>query len=212
MTPSRVFLIDDHELILDAISNLIGSSSAETGIRVSGVAQSYGKALAALENEQPDLLLLDINMPEVNGYEIAYMFKKKWPAMKILMLSSNEGISNVTQARTAGADGFALKGGSHEELIEAILNVLEGDQEFVVSNPLIAASEDEDLSSMGLTRRERQVLRLLVHGETAKGIANMLKISPRTAEKHRAKVISKLDTPNAIEMVEYAHQLGLPCY
>ena len=211
MIPSRVFLIDDHELVLDAISNLISSSGVKTGIRVIGVAKSFEIASAALENQQPDLLLLDINMPGVNGYEIAYLFKKKWPAMKILMLSSNEGISDVTRSRDAGADGFALKGGSHEELIEAILSVLKGDQEFVVSKALIDESEGADLSNMGLTRRERQVLRLLVHGESAKGIGNILKISSRTAEKHRAKVVSKLKAPNAIQMVEYANQLGLPC-
>jgi len=132
--------------------------------------------------------------------------------MKILMLSSNEGVSDVTRSRVAGADGFALKGGSLEELVEAILSVLKGDHEFVVSKALIDESEGADLSSMGLTRRERQVLRLIVHGESARGIANTLNISPRTAEKHRAKVVSKLKTPNAIEMVEYAHQLGLPSH
>ena len=212
MVQAKVFLIDDQELILDAISDLIASRGAEQGIHVLGMAKGYEESLSTLKHEQPDLVLLDINMPNVNGYETAFMFKQKWPGIKILMLTSHEDGSGIAQARTAGADGYALKSGSHQELMNAILDVLEGDQEFVVSSGLVDSSTESDTPNMGLTRRQRQVLKLLVYGETAKGIANVLKISPRTAEKHRAEVIAKLNTPNAIEMVEYANQLGLPSY
>ena len=211
MVQANVFLIDDQELILDAISDLITSRGAEKGIHVLGVAQGYKESLSTLEHEQPDLVLLDINMPNVNGYETAFMFKQKWPGIKILMLTSHEDGSGIAQARTAGADGYALKSGSHQELMNSIVDVLEGDQEFVVPSGAVDSSTESDTPNMGLTRRQRQVLKLLVYGETAKGIANVLKISPRTAEKHRAEVLFKLNEPNAIELVEYAYKLGLPC-
>jgi len=212
MVTSRVFLVDDQELVLQAISNLIDSSGTNQGIEVLGVAQSYEQALSALACDQPDLVLLDINMPSVNGYETAYMFKQKWPRMKILMLTGQEDAAGVAQAKSAGADGYALKSGSSQDLMNAIFDVLKGDQKFVTSSSLVDLSTPDSTPNMGLTRRQRQVLKLLVYGETAKGIASILEISPRTAEKHRAQVIAKLNTPNAIEMVEYAHQLGLPSY
>ena len=212
MVQASVFLIDDQELILDAISDLITSRGAEKGIHVLGVAQGYKESLSTLEHEQPDLVLLDINMPNVNGYETAFMFKQKWPGIKILMLTSHEDGDNIAQARASGADGYAFKSGSHQALMDAIMAVLEGGQEFVTPGILAGLNSESSNANMGLTHRQRQVLKLLVHGETAKGIANVLKISPRTAEKHRAQVIAKLNTPNAIEMVEYANQLGLPSY
>ena len=210
MVTSQVFLIDDQELVLQAISGLIDSSGADQGVQVLGMAQSYEQALPALEREQPDLVLLDINMPSINGYETTYMLKKKWPGMKILMLTGQEDGAGVAQAKSAGADGYALKSGSSHDLMNAISDVLKGDQKFVISNGLMDLSIPDSIPDMGLTRRQRQVLKLLVYGETAKGIAKILAISPRTAEKHRAQVITKLNTPNAIEMVEYACLLGLP--
>lgn len=210
MAQVRLFLVDDQELILDAISGLVNTRGAEHGIHVVGTAQNYEQTLAALECKQPDLVLLDIQMPSVNGYETAYMIKQKWPTVKVLMLSNHEDNDNIAQARTSGADGYAFKSGSHQALMDAIMAVLEGCQEFVTPSILAGLNSESSNANMGLTHRQRQVLKLLVHGETAKGIARLLNISPRTAEKHRAEVLFKLNEPNAIELVEYAYKLGLP--
>jgi DNA-binding NarL/FixJ family response regulator len=210
VTQVRLFLVDDQELILDAISGLVNTRSTEHGIHVVGTAQNYEQALAALECEQPDLVLLDIQMPSVNGYETAYMIKQKWPTVKVLMLSNHEDDDNIAQARASGADGYAFKSGSHQALMDAIMAVLEGGQEFVTPSILAGLNSESSNANMGLTHRQRQVLKLLVHGETAKGIARLLNISPRTAEKHRAEVLFKLNEPNAIELVKYAYKLGLP--
>ena len=91
------------------------------------------------------------------------------------------------------------------------MEVLQGDQEFVVPGHLADQISLRKHTDMGLTHRQRQVLKLLAYGETTKGIAGLLKISARTAEKHRAEVMGKLNTPSPIELVEYAHKLGLPC-
>ena len=106
MVTRRVFLVDDQELILDAVSDLIGSRGAEQGIQIVGSAQGYEQTLLAFEYEQPDLVLLDMNMPVVNGSEMAFMLKKQWPEIKILMLSNHEDGSDIARARAAGiADG-----------------------------------------------------------------------------------------------------------
>ena len=210
MVTRRVFLVDDQELILDAVSDLIGSRGAEQGIQIVGSAQGYEQTLLAFEYEQPDLVLLDMNMPVVNGSEMAFMLKKQWPEIKILMLSNHEDGSDIARARAAGADGYAFKSGSHQALMDAIVAVFEGGEEFVVPVHLVELNTAISIANMGLTYRQRQVLRLLAYGESAKEIARSLKISPRTAEKHRAEVMAKLDAPNPIKLVEYAHQLGLP--
>lgn len=211
MAEARLFLVDDQELILEALSDLIESRGAEQGIHVVGTAQNYDDALAALDQTQPDLVLLDIYMPDVNGNEMAYMLKKQWPKIKILMLSNHEDGVDIAQARASGADGYAFKSGSHQSLINIIMEVLQGDQEFVVPGHLADQISFKKHTDMGLTHRQRQVLKLLAYGETTKGIAVLLKISARTAEKHRAEVMSKLNSPSPIELVEYAHKLGLPC-
>ena len=210
MTKARLFLVDDQELILEAISDLIESRAEQQGIHVIGTARSYEQTLVSFERELPDLVLLDMYMPDVNGHEMAFMLKQQWPEMKILMLSNHEDGTDIAQAKAAGADGYAFKSGSHQALIGAIVEVLKGDEEFIVPAHLEGLSTLHDIANMGLTYRQRQVLKLLAHGETTKGIAGLLKISTRTAEKHRAEVMSKLDTPSPVELVEYAHQLGLP--
>jgi DNA-binding NarL/FixJ family response regulator len=210
MTKSRLFLVDDQELILEAISDLIELRGADQGIHVVGTAQNHEKAIAALDNLQPDLVLLDMYMPNISGNETAYVVKQRWPEIKILMLSNLESGADIVKARSAGADGYAFKSGSHQALIEAIMAVLKGDQAFVVPGHLSGAVIGHDISNMGLTQRQRQVLKLLAYGESTKGIASVLKISARTAEKHRAEVMSKLKAPSPVQLVEYAQQLGLP--
>ena len=211
MTKVRLFLVDDQELILEAISDLIESRAEHRGLHVIGTAHSYEQTLTAFERELPDLVLLDMYMPNVNGHEMAFMLKQQWPEIKILMLSNHEDGTDIAQAQAAGADGYAFKSGSHQELIGSIMAVLKGDQAFVVPRHLSGAVIGHDISNMGLTQRQRQVLKLLAYGESTKGIASVLKISARTAEKHRAEVMSKLKAPSPVQLVEYAQQLGLPC-
>jgi two-component system nitrate/nitrite response regulator NarL len=210
MVKAQLFLIDDQELILEAISGLIKFRGMEQGILVAGVAQSYEQALIALEQLQPDLVLLDMYMPSVNGHEVAFVLRQKWPEIKILMLSNHEGRTDIAQAKAAGANGYAFKSGSHQALIDAIMAVLKGDQDFVVPNQFEGLASLDEPPYMRLTHRQRQVLKLLAHGENNKSIAKLLKISIRTVEKHREEVIGKLNNPSPIELVEFSQKLGLP--
>ena len=206
----RVILMDDQVLILEAIAALLGAHGVEHGIKVVACAKNYPQVLEAVQQLDPHLVLLDMHMPNINGNETAYVIKQKWPEIKILMLSNLESGADIVKARSAGADGYAFKSGSHQALIEAIMAVLKGDQAFVVPRHLSGSVIGHDISNMGLTQRQRQVLKLLAYGESTKGIASVLKISARTAEKHRAEVMSKLKAPSPVQLVEYAQQLGLP--
>lgn len=208
---AKILLVDDQELILEALSEFIKSRGAEQSVEVIGTAKTHEQALASVRQSPPDLVLLDLHMPGVNGYETACALKRQWPAIKILMLSNSEHHVGIAQAKAAGADGYTFKSASHHSLLSDITAVLAGDQAFVMPNDLVESETLSNSSHMTLTHRQRQVLKLLASGETAKGIARLLHISPRTAEKHRAEVFAKLESPNPIELVEYANHLGLPC-
>lgn len=210
MVKAQLLLVDDQELILEAISYLIKFRGAEQGIQVAGVARSYEQALIAIEQLQPNLVLLDMYMPKVNGHEIAAVLRKKWPKIKILMLSNHEDCTDIAQAKAAGANGYAFKSGSHQALINSIMAVLKGDRDFVVPSQFEGLASLDETPDMRLTHRQRQVLKLLAHGENNKSIAKLLKISARTVEKHREEVIGKLNNPSPIELVEFAQQMGLP--
>jgi DNA-binding NarL/FixJ family response regulator len=198
--------MDDQALILEAIAALLGVHGAEHGIAVVACAQDYQEVLVAVQTHQPQLVLLDMHMPQLNGSEVAYRLKKHQSDLKVVMLSSFESGGEVSQARAAGADGYVLKSDSTQVLVNTILAVIAGQESFVSTTCL----EPMELTlDYGLTRRQRQVLKLLAEGEHNKAIAHCLGISIRTAEKHRAQVLLKLNKPNPGMLSNIAIQLGL---
>jgi DNA-binding NarL/FixJ family response regulator len=198
--------MDDQALILEAIAALLRVHGAEHGIAVVACAQDYQEVLVAVQTHQPQLVLLDMHMPQLNGSEVAYRLKKHQSDLKVVMLSSFESGGEVSQARAAGADGYVLKSDSTQVLVNTILAVIAGQESFVSTTCL----EPMELTlDYGLTRRQRQVLKLLAEGEHNKAIAHCLGISIRTAEKHRAQVLLKLNKPNPGMLSNIAIQLGL---
>jgi DNA-binding NarL/FixJ family response regulator len=199
--------MDDQALILEAISALLGVHGAEHGIKVVACAKDYQQVLQAVQEQQPHLVLLDMHMPEINGSEVAYKLKKHMPDLKIVMLSGFESIQEVAQAKEAGADGYAFKSDPTVVLVNTILQVMASKQPFV--SPMSPAQLLPEALVYGLTRRQRQVLKLLAQGEHNKAIAQSLDISVRTAEKHRAQVLAKLNKPNPSMLAKIAIELGL---
>jgi DNA-binding NarL/FixJ family response regulator len=198
--------MDDQALILEAIAALLRVHGAEHGIAVVSCAHDYQEMLVAVQAHQPQLVLLDMHMPKLNGSEVAYKLKKHLPKLKVVMLSGFESGGEVSQARAAGADGYVLKSDSIQVLVETILTVIAGDEAFVSNS----CHEPVPLKlDYGLTRRQRQVLKLLAEGEHNKAIARCLGISIRTAEKHRAQVLFKLNKPNPGVLSNIAIELGL---
>ena len=198
--------MDDQALILEAIAALLRVHGAEHGISVVACALDYQEVLVAVQTYQPQLVLLDMHMPKLNGSDVAYKLKKHLPNLKVVMLSSFESGGEVSRARAAGADGYVLKSDSTQVLVDTILTVIAGYESFVSNT----CPEPMPLKlDYGLTRRQRQVLKLLAEGEHNKAIARCLGISIRTAEKHRAQVLFKLNKPNPGVLSNIAIELGL---
>ena len=198
--------MDDQSLILEAIAALLRAHGVEHGIKVVACAKNYHQVLEAVQQQRPHLLLLDMHMPEINGSEVAYKLKKHFPDLKIVMLSSFESLQEVAQAKAAGADGYAFKSDPTVALVNTILEVMAGNPFVSTVGPAELLPEALDY---GLTRRQRQVLKLLAQGEHNKAIAQYLGISVRTAEKHRAQVLAKLNKPSPSALSQIAVELGL---
>jgi DNA-binding NarL/FixJ family response regulator len=205
----RVLLVDDQELIVQALSTLIASEGVALGAQIVGTAENAKESLLQVQNLKPDLVLMDMHMPDMNGNEAVVTIKRQQPNTKILMLSGSDSLQNVRGAKAAGADGYVYKSDNIKSLVADIGKVMSGKYAFVshYDDPLLSAAP-----SFTLTRRQGQVLKLLMQGEQNKSIADTLNISSRTVEKHRAFLMAKLNHPSPIQLSVVVHEMGLADY
>lgn len=215
--PIRVVLADDHVFVRDGIKSLLEN---EANIEVVGEATDGLEALKSVEINQPDLLILDIRMPHLTGIEVVEKLRSQNNLVKIVMLSMHESEEYVLKSIKAGADGYLLKGSSKEEFLKALNTVSEGGKYFSgdISSILISQlthlpsfSETKQLISdeLMITKREKEILRLLLSGKGNKEIAEALDISKRTAEVHRFNLMKKLKVKNLIELSNKATEYAL---
>jgi len=215
--PIRVVLADDHVFVRDGIKSLLEN---EANIEVVGEATDGLEALKSVEINQPDLLILDIRMPNLTGIEVVEQLRSQNNLVKIVMLSMHESEEYVLKSIKAGADGYLLKGSSKEEFLKALHTVSEGGKYFSgdISSILIGQlthptsfSETKQLISdeMMITKREKEILTLLLSGKGNKEIAEALDISKRTAEVHRFNLMKKLKVKNLIELSNKATEYAL---
>ena len=215
--PIRVVLADDHVFVRDGIKSLLEN---EANIEVVGEATDGLEALKSVEINQPDLLILDIRMPNLTGIEVVEKLRSQNNLVKIVMLSMHESEEYVLKSIKAGADGYLLKGSSKEEFLKALHTVSEGGKYFSgdISSILIGQlthptnfSETKQLISdeMMITKREKEILTLLLSGKGNKEIAEALDISKRTAEVHRFNLMKKLKVKNLIELSNKATEYSL---
>jgi DNA-binding NarL/FixJ family response regulator len=189
--------------------------SGRADMQVVGEAGDGQEALKQVLLLQPDLVLLDLSLPGIGGIEITRQIKEQRPATVVLILTVFEDASLLREALQAGASGYILKRAAGEELISAIQAVMRGDLYVHASltrallDGLAPASQARPAGEETLTRREIDVLRLIVQGYTNRQIADALTISIRTVESHRANLMSKLDLHSRVELVRYAAQVGL---
>jgi len=206
----RVLLVDDHPLVLDGIQARLESVA---GIVVVGQANDGQQALACAAQLDPDVVLMDVSMPVMNGLEAVRCFRTQFPAIRVLMLSMHDNREYIMQVMQAGARGYILKDVSSEELISAIETVAIGNSYFShsASQALFSAPQAllPDPASHSLTPREVVVLKRLAEGKSNKAIANLLNISVRTVETHRQNIKNKLDIQTAAGLVRYAIEQGL---
>ncbi|RCK76093.1 MAG: DNA-binding response regulator, LuxR family [Anaerolineae bacterium] len=206
----RILLADDHTILRDGIRSLIED---EPDMEVVGEAEDGITVVKLADSLRPDVILMDLAMPLLNGLEATRQIRKSQPGAKILILTMHENEEYIRQVLAAGAMGYILKDAAARELLGAIRSVHKGE---VVLSPAItrlivtdylrwgdlSAQEPSD----GLTDRERQILQLIAEGYTNKQIAEILSISIKTVQAHRLNLMKKLDLHDRGELIKYAIQ------
>jgi DNA-binding NarL/FixJ family response regulator len=204
----RILLADDHALVRAGIRVLVESIP---NVEVIGEAGNGNEALALIESTSPDIALLDMAMPGLNGLAVTEAISSKFPEVKVIILSMHQSAEFVLHALRAGADGYIVKDGASSELGAAIEAVARGESYLspAVSRLVIASSLGRPEQIPELTARQRQVLRLLVQGQTMKEIAYTLGVSIKTVEAHRAQLMDRLKIHDVPGLVRYAMRTGL---
>ena len=203
----RIVIADDHGVLRAGLRTLL---SAESGFEVVGEAASGEEALRVAAERRPDIVLLDVSMPGVGGLEATKIFKEKLPRTRVLILTVHEDGALLREAIRSGASGYIVKRAVESELINAIHAVQRGElyvhpamtRALLQDYPRDAARRRGDQFS--LTRREASVAKLLAQGYTNRQIAEELGLSVRTAETHRANIMSKLGVTSRVELVRWA--------
>lgn len=210
--PIRILLADDHGILRAGLRNLL---NAEPDLEVIGEAADGFQVVEMAEQTNPDIILMDISMPNMGGIEALQQLFGKLPASRVLMLTVHEDESLLKKVIRAGASGYVVKRAAESELINAIKTVMQGD---IYIHPTMTRALLKDLVTVPdlkpanentLTHREVEILRLVARGYTNNQIAQKLSISARTVEGHRANLMGKLDLHSRVELVEYAENHGL---
>lgn len=202
----KVLLVDNHPLVLDGLRAILETYER---IAVVGAAASAQRALEIAHTSRPDVALMDINMPEINGLDAIELFKEQAPATKLLMLSMHDSREYISTSVMYGASGYILKDVSTEEIIAAIETVAAGGTYFSsgVSDVLLERGAEGKMRA--LTTREQAILLLIAGGKSNKDVAAALDISTRTVETHRKNIKKKLGIATTAGLTRYAIENGL---
>lgn len=211
---NRVVIAEDHTILRQGLCSLL---SANDELDVVGEAEDGMSAIRAIKKLEPDLVLLDLNMPRMNGLAVIREIKQCCPQTKILALTMYRKEEYIFEVFKSGGDGYCLKSSGHKDLLVAIKAVMSGKQYvspeisgMVLDGYLESRSTFREKSSFELlTQREKEVLKLVGEGYSNKEIADYLCISPKTVEKHRANIMQKLDLHSASALTAYAIDKGL---
>lgn len=208
----RIVIADDHGVMRAGLQALLRN---EPSIAVIGEAESGAGVIGLAGELHPDIVLLDIGLPDIDGIESTRRLKKAFPDIRVLILSVYEDQSLLQEAIRAGASGYVIKRAAGDELIDAILAVSKG---YMYIHPAITRLLVDDLTPPhnnkkgnleALTPRELEVMGYIIRGFTNRQIAEALFISIRTVEGHRASIFGKLGLTNRVELVEFAEKYGL---
>jgi DNA-binding NarL/FixJ family response regulator len=203
-SPIRVALVDDHALVRDGIKALL---SVMAPLEVVGEAESGAEAIEMVGRCQPDLLLVDISLPDMNGLELTRVLRSQYPSLKVLVLSMYDNYEYVSESLRSGASGYVLKNAPSREIIAAIEAISSGGTFYSadIAQRLIADKNTDN----ELTPRESQVLSKMAQGLNNKEMARELDISVRTVETHRLSIRRKLNIDKPAALVKYAIDHGL---
>ncbi|MCF6140738.1 response regulator transcription factor [Flavobacterium sp. K77] len=207
----RIHLADDHQILIDGIKTLLHTHS---NLQVVGTSLSGSNLYQEVIDNQADLLVLDLNMPETDGVQVIREFNAKGFPCKVIVLSSHDDLRIIKEVMKLGAKGFLTKKCAGEHIIEAIGAVLDGEEYFCkavrekiftsATKDLAKASIFETKDDDNLTEREREIITLIALEFSGKEISEQLFISVNTVETHRKNIMKKLDAKNSISLVKYA--------
>ncbi|MFL7891571.1 MAG: response regulator [Anaerolineales bacterium] len=210
MKPIRILLADDHRILREGIRALI---EVQEDMQVVGEAEDGQETLKMVSQLNPDVVVMDIAMPLLNGLEATRQIRRDYPQAKVLILTMHENEEYIRQVLKAGALGYVLKDAAARDLLGAIRTVHQGE---AVLSPAITRLVIEDYlrwgdirpedTTNGLTTREREVLQLIAEGYTNKEIAEILSLSVKTIQSHRTNLMNKLDLHDRGELIKYAIQ------
>jgi DNA-binding NarL/FixJ family response regulator len=197
-----IILADDHPMLREGIRKIIERIE---DVQISGEVNDGLELLELLKVSIPNLVILDISMPNLRGLEAIREIKKTYPKVKVLVLTMHKKKEFLRQALRDGADGFLLKEDAGSELIRAVQTVRNGGKYLspLLSSVLTSLAVEEEITEV-LTMREREVLKLLAEGKRSKEIAAALYISPHTVRRHRSNIMEKLNIKNLADLVKYA--------
>lgn len=206
-----VMLADDHAVVRDGLRSLLEGGQ---DLQVVGVAGNGRDAVAEAQRLRPDIVIMDIAMPELDGVEATRRIVEKCPDTRVLILSMYLSAEHIHRALQAGAQGYVLKESAGDEVIEAIRALRAGKRylshritETVIDDYLRDGANVSPIDSLSL--RERDVLQLVVEGRTNAAIAQALSLSPKTVETYRARIMRKLKVRDTVELVKFAMRHGL---
>jgi len=209
MNKIKIAIVDDHQLFRDGIHSLLSKHDEFEIVISSENGKDFFEALK--KGNLPEILLLDLTMPEMNGFEVLIRLKKKYPKIKAIAISMHDDGNYIMQSIRGGAFGYLLKNADEEELLLAIDTVLNGNKYFnqEISQKMINIMSLEGVSPKKLSPKEMEILKLIADGQTTKEIAQKLFISTRTVETHRNNMMRKLEVKNTPELINKVAQLNL---
>ncbi|KKK39102.1 LuxR family transcriptional regulator [Mesobacillus campisalis] len=206
----KLMLVDDHAVLRDGLRNIL---EMEEDMFVAGEAQSGEEAIRRMPDLKPDLIIMDINMPDGNGVEVTGIIKNRYPDVKILILTMHSHEEYFMSAIREGADGYILKDAPSEQVVEAVRTVAKGESVIhpSMTRKLLSFHQQKktDQEEKALTEREKEVLLCLVEGMSNKEIANKLYISDKTVKIHVSKIFRKLNVKSRSQVVIQAVQKQL---
>ncbi|MGR3939595.1 response regulator [Streptomyces sp. BRA346] len=212
-TPTRILLADDHHLVRRGVRLILDS---EPDLTVVAEAGDGAEAIEAARTHHPDLAVLDIAMPRLTGLQAARELSRIQPELRILILTMYDNEQYFFEALAAGASGYVLKSVADRDLVEACRATMcdepflyPGAVNALIRNYLDRVREGQPLPARAITDREEEILKLVAEGHTSQEIADILVISPKTVERHRANLLQKLGLKDRLELTRYAIRVGL---
>lgn len=212
----KILIVDDHEVVRDGLKNILLSLN---NVAIVGEAANGEDSISMYDSLKPDLVIMDISMPGMNGIEATRIIKENDPNAKILILTMHDNQEYLNQIIRSGAKGFVLKNTDKEELLDAVKTVSSGENFFskdisklIIENYIRSAKEtdkNEGYKEVPLTKREIEILKYIAEGNSNQEIANKLYISYNTVDTHRKNIMHKLSIKNTAGLVRYAIEKGL---